>query len=115
MRNPSVYQGFTSASLIAAPNTGTTPQSTPATTGPGTTTPFLLPPAIPPRRLFQPPDSFWSTTATAPPYAREHITASNASDTGDPYLNNLVPVNATAATGALPPFPGPTPTNRALW
>ena len=115
LRNSMVYQGFTSASLIPAPNTGTTPQSTPTTSiAAANTVPFLLPPAIPPRRLFQPPDSFWSTTATTPPYPANTITASNASDTGDPYLNNLVPVNATAAIGALPPFTGPTPTNNVV-
>ena len=56
MRNPSLYQGFPTNRqrdpLIPA---GSVPQSTPATTG-GGTTPFLLPPAIPVRRLFQPPD-----------------------------------------------------------
>ena len=110
LRNSMVYQGFTSASLIPAPNTGTTPQSTPTTSiAAANTVPFLLPPAIPPRRLFQPPDFFWSTTATTPPYAANTITASNASDTGDPYLNNLVPVNATAAIGALPLFQTTTP------
>ena len=113
LRNSSIYQGFTSASLIAAPNTGTTPQSTPATTGAGTT-PFLLPPMIAPRRLFQPPDLYWSTTAAAIPYAANTITASNASDTGDPYLNNLMPVHATAATGALAPYPGPTQKNNVV-
>jgi hypothetical protein len=90
IRNTSVYQGFLTA--LSATPAGSTPQSTPAVAGPGTT-PFLLPPAIPPRRLFQPPDI---------------NAASNASDTGDPYLDNLVPVTATAATGALPPF-GATP------
>jgi len=118
LRNSMVYQGFTTSlsattypppvPVTAAP--GTTPQSTPTTSiAAATTIPFLLPPAIPPRRLFQPPDYFWSTTGTTTPPPANTITASNASDTGDPYLNNLVPVNATAATGALPLFQTTTP------
>jgi len=115
LRNSMVYEGFTSASLIAAPNTGTTPQSTPTTSiAAPTTIPFLLPPAIPPRRLFQPPDSLWSTAANTTPPPTNIITASNASDTADPYLNNLVPVNATAATGALPLFQATPPTNNVV-
>ena len=63
-----------------------------------------MPPAVPPRRLFQPPDAFWTSTTNPTPPPANIITGSNASDTGDQYLNNLVPVTATAATGALPLF-----------
>jgi len=107
VRNPSVYQGFTTslfATTYPLPGSlapGTTPQSTPAGTG---TVPLLMPPAVPPRRLFQPPDAFWSSTTNPTPPPANIITGSNASDTGDEYLNNLVPVTATAATGALPLF-----------
>jgi hypothetical protein len=72
VRNPSLYQGFSS---------GTTPASTSGA--------ILVPPAIPLRRLFQPPDA---------------NTASNASETGDPYLNKLMPATAQVAAGALPPL-----------
>ena len=103
VRNPSVYQGF--ATSLSPPPTrcpgrrsGTTPQSTPASTG---TAPLLCPR---PSRL-----AGCSSRLTLSGLDREPdpspaniITASNASDTGDPYLNNLVPVTATAATGAAP-------------
>ncbi|MFO0889280.1 MAG: hypothetical protein U0790_09090 [Isosphaeraceae bacterium] len=92
LRNPALYQGFTTG--FSATPVGSVPQSTPAATGAGTT-PFLLPPAIPPRRLFQVPDA---------------NPDSNAGDRGDFYLNNLAPVAATAYTGALPLFAGYTPT-----
>ena len=97
VRNPQVYEGFVTAA--SATPVATTPQSTPSLAG-GGTIPFLLPPAIPPRRLFQAPDV---------------STASNASDTGDPYFNNLAPVSATTYTGALSPFTASyTPANNVV-
>lgn len=93
IRNRSLYQGFLTGANATPP--GSTPQSTPATTGAGTT-PFLLPPAIPARRLFQPPDA---------------NPVSNAGDTGDQYQNYLVPTAATAYTGALPLVTVPPPAN----
>jgi len=98
VRNPSLYQGFLTAAS-AAP-AGSVPQSTPSATG--GTTPFLLPPAIPVRRLFQPPDV---TPITATP-----VVMNNASEQGDQYINNLSPNQtppATVATGGLPPFQVP--------
>ncbi|MGO9597590.1 MAG: hypothetical protein ACLP7Q_06170 [Isosphaeraceae bacterium] len=62
------------------------------------TTAILLPPAIPVRRLFQPPD-----VSPAPP------AQSNAGELGDLYLNNLKPVTAPSTAGALPPYNYPPP------
>ena len=97
VRNPSLYQGFTTAA--SATPVGCVPQSTPATTAPATPTPFLLPPAIPVRRLFQPPD----VTPTQPPSPAPAV-SNNASEQGDPYINNTTPTAASVATGGLPPF-----------
>jgi hypothetical protein len=77
-KNPFLYPGYV---------TGAAPNSTSAA--------LVLPPAIPTRRLFQLPDNY---SATLP--------ASNASEKGDPYINNLSPLLVTGnpTTGALPPF-----------
>jgi hypothetical protein len=74
IRNPFLYAGYASA-------TAGQPASTAAS--------LILPPAIAPRRLFQPPDA---------------NIASNAGESGDNYLNNFKPGTASSATGALP-FP----------
>jgi hypothetical protein len=83
VRNLNLYQGFTPAST--ATPVGSTPSSNP-------TTQVLVPPAIPARRLFQPPDF--------------SDAVSNAGESGDPYLNRLTPVTVpnNPAPGALPPF-----------
>jgi hypothetical protein len=78
VRNTSLYQGFVTG--LSATPLGSTPVSTPASA-------LLVPPIIPPRRLFQPPDS---------------IAGSNASETGDLYLNNLQHTTSEVNTGALP-------------
>ena len=76
VRNLSLYQGIA---------TGAAPLSTAAG--------VRMPPAIPTRRLFQIPDAI---NATSP---------SNASEKGDPYINNLTPATAgNPAPGALPPM-----------
>src|SRR5262249_18711846 len=94
-----------------------------------------LPPAIPARRLFQLPDFYnpnpgvFPLPAVAPPAPPATLspppnppvpgtsslqgvvaTASNSSETGDPYLNNQIPIIPTGVTvpipapGALHPF-----------
>lgn len=81
IRNPYLYQSIA---------TGTPPASSTSAAPPT----FVAPPAIPARRLFQPPDA---NQTTNPP--------SNAGAQGDPYINNVKPVSATpppTATGALP-------------
>jgi len=98
VRNPNLSWGFITQNPPST--TGTPPVST--------TTNLYLPPPIPLRRLFQPPDAYAPGSPTSP---------SNASETGDPYVNVVSP-NSTAplppATGALPPFqvavPGVPPT-----
>ncbi len=85
VRNPSLYQGY--ATNLSATPAGSTPQSNPMTQ-------LQVPPAIPVRRLFQPPDGIPASGGAV----------SNASETGDPYINNLVPVTAPVQTGGLPQF-----------
>jgi large repetitive protein len=85
VRNPSLYQGF--ATNLSATPMGSTPASNPATQ-------LLVPPAIPARRLFQPPDAIPASGGAA----------SNAGETGDAYINNTTPATAPVTTGALPPF-----------
>src|SRR5208282_956716 len=70
---------------------GTTPASTPASQ-------LLVPPAIPVRRLFQPPD------ASPPPSPTPLPIWSNASEQGDTYINTTAPTAASVATGGLPPY-----------
>jgi hypothetical protein len=105
VRNANLFPGYTSTALTF----GGVPGNTLAAGTP------VLPPAIPARRLFQVPDGYQGNPATTPVLA-----ASNASEQGDPFINNLVPTppmtpTLTApspAAGALPPwaFPvtGPT-------
>ena len=87
VRNPNLSWGFITQNPPST--TGTPPVST--------TTNLYLPPPIPLRRLFQPPDAYAPGSPTSP---------SNASETGDPYVNVVSP-NSTAplppSTGALPP------------
>ena len=92
VRNPSLYQGFATNASATPP--GSNPASILASQ-------LLVPPAIPVRRLFQPPDA---TPVSAAPPAPGIPT--NASEQGDPYINNLIPTTASVATGGLPPFLG---------
>jgi len=98
VRNPSLYQGFPTNLNAGTPpftyTVGSVPQSTPASQ-------LLVPPAIPVRRFFQPPDAIPNPTTNP---------VSNAGETGDPYINNLVPGTAPVATGGLPPFQVPPST-----
>jgi hypothetical protein len=79
--------GVRNSYLYPALATGSTPGSAP--------TGVLVPPAIPLRRLFQPPD------------ANPSAGTSNASEIGDPYLNSQTPIGTPpplALAGALPPY-----------
>ena len=58
------------------------------------TTQLLVPPAIPIRRLFQPPDAIPASGGRSV----------MPSETGDTYINNTTPATAPVTTGALPPF-----------
>jgi hypothetical protein len=60
----------------------------------------VFPPAIPARRLFQVPDAFAGVAGSAPYYPMPG--PSNASETGDPYVNDTTPLAATT-----PPTPAP--------
>ena len=90
VRNPLLYQGF--ATNVSANPQGSNPASILASQ-------LLVPPAIPVRRLFQPPDAISGSRPRRP----QRIT-SNASEHGDPYINNLIPATASVATGGLPQF-----------
>jgi hypothetical protein len=89
VKNINLFAGYTStaASFGGVPGNALLPAGSP-----------VLPPAIPTRRLFQVPDSYLGNATTTPP-----IAASNASEAGDPYINNLAP--------AAPAVPPPTITN----
>ncbi|MGA7499014.1 MAG: hypothetical protein WBX00_19975, partial [Isosphaeraceae bacterium] len=89
VRNTLLYEGYVTAA--SASPIGTTPASTPASQ-------LLVPPAIPVRRLFQPPDYSPPTSPTPLPIT------SNASEQGDTYINNITPTAASVATGGLPPY-----------
>jgi hypothetical protein len=129
VRNPTIYFPYPSANLTVLgipPNyPGTLP--TGSLTGNAVTPSALgyaayntvLPPAIPARRLFQPPDAYNPNPGQFPqPNIAPNLTtsiiatASNASETGDPYINNQIPIIPAAAVlpvfltapGALPPF-----------
>jgi len=94
VKNPLAYPGYKTGPL-GPTNLGPTSTVTAPTWVPGPTT-LVLPPAIPLRRLFQIPDFYPGTGGTG---------YSNANQTGDPSLNNLIPATAgNPATGALPPF-----------
>jgi hypothetical protein len=84
VRNPMLYQGYNTY----VPGTPGTPPTGPVS---NPSTQVQVPPAIPLRRLFQPPDT---------------KSASNASERGDAYINKLRPVTAQVAAGALPPLLG---------
>jgi large repetitive protein len=74
-----------------------------------------MPPPVPPRRLFQVPDAFAGNlayTTTTTPNLQIAPAASNASEFGDSYVNNLQPVASalnvanlpSPAIGALQPY-----------
>jgi hypothetical protein len=131
VRNPYIYPGSFASYVTASPPvvspTPTAPTSTltPGTLYSGLATPYVtLPEPVPARRLFQVPDAFGSgassTSTTAPTIPPTTTTGmvtsptpqSNASDSGDPFINVVPPtqtttVNGTAisvAVGALPPI-----------
>ena len=86
VRNPSLYQGYAQgfAGPLLPPRY---PSSVPATA-------LMVPPTIPSRRLFQIPDAYNPGGGTP---------GSNASEPGDPYMNNQVPATAgNPSPGALP-------------
>jgi hypothetical protein len=93
VRNPIIYPGGFASSIIP-----------PAAFAPGTpfnvlaTPNVILPPPVPALRLFQIPDAFGQTT-TWPPTIPPPLTTlqSNASDSGDPFIN------VAQTTGALAP------------
>ena len=127
VRNPTMFVGYP---------TGTYPGTPPPTTTGVLTSPWgavydpVLPPAIPVRRLFQPADAYRGTTVTLTsmgiaPTAGAGATGaltltngpSNASSSGDQYLNNTTPYGPAliassnpnlnvpyAPAGALPPY-----------
>ncbi|WP_165229754.1 hypothetical protein [Aquisphaera insulae] len=69
---------------------------------PATSVTMTMPPPIPPRRLFQPPDAYGSNAFGTPPTLPPTAPQSNASDSGDPFVNRAL----TAANGALPVLTG---------
>ena len=82
-----LYEGYVTGA--SANPQGSTPASTPASQ-------LLVPPAIPVRRLFQPPDAIPNPTTNP---------VSNAGEAGDPYINKVSPtLGSLVATGGLPPF-----------
>jgi hypothetical protein len=66
----------------------------------------LYPPAVPVRRLFQLPDAYNGISGSQPYYPTP--APSNASETGDPYLNSTIPASAVAPTSPIP-APGVLP------
>ncbi len=65
----------------------------------------VFPPAIPPRRLFQTPDSFNPALAALPTNVTP--TPSNASEIGDPTINLLTVIPNPAGAGVFLPTPAP--------
>jgi hypothetical protein len=113
VRNPYIYPpGPTSIGPTGAANT----VFAPGTLFNEVTTNVTLPSPIPARRLFQIPDAYgpaptYPPAAMPPPPPPALPTVSNASDSGDPFIN-VVPVSAPAnlAAGALGTVTGSTGT-----
>ena len=101
VRNPYIYPpGPTSIGPTGAANT----VFAPGTLFNGVTTNVTLPTPIPARRLFQIPDAYGPAPAYPPaatPTPHPHSTVSNASDSGDPFIN-VVPVTEPANLAAGP-------------
>ena len=123
VRNPTLFLGYPTATYPGTlPGTTTVGTTGTRTTPWGTAYQPSYPPPIPVRRLFQVADSFRGGTSnvtavggtissTTPGTLALTTGASNASSSGDPYLNNTKPIaNPTptsnvpySPTGALPP------------
>ena len=112
LRNPTLYLGYATGSYPGAVPPGATTGLPPTRTTPWST-PFEVtyPPPVPVRRLFQLPDSYSGGTAVYPTTMGTAPTTtgapgtfsitdgpSNAGETGDPFLNNQVPVTVTGFT-----------------
>ena len=92
VRNPYIYPpGPTSIGPTGAANT----VFAPGTLFNGVTTNVTLPTPIPARQLFQIPDAY-GPAPTYPPAATPTPPVSNASDSGDPFIN-VVPVTVSAS------------------
>jgi hypothetical protein len=124
VRNFSLYVGYPSAFLASNPATlpagwAAVPQTTSPPGYPGAAPPVppggtpptasywpVYPPPIPVRRLFQPPDAYNSMPGALP--TATTASASNASETGDPSINNLTALTAANlnANGFAPVPPG---------
>jgi hypothetical protein len=119
VRNPTLYLPYPTATYPGTLPTGTA--TGPLNTPWGTAYDPTYPPAIPVRRLFQVPDTYTGGGAAIAP-STVPAGPSNASETGDPYLNNQVPINGTGmpltvpynAPGSLPPTTVGTPYTEVL-
>ena len=124
VRNPFFNQGYsTSQPLVASPyavtGANTLPAGVPIPTnvafpgaaGTPTTASLMMPPPIPPARMFQPPDAFGAGQVQARLYRGIHNNnagnippaVSSATDSGDPWINNFVAnqnVNQNLATAS---------------
>jgi len=112
VRNPTLFLPYPSSSGIpsgTAPNFPgmlptnyvTPPGAVPLMTPWGTLYDPVYPSAIPVRRLFQFPDVYTGSAAAVPPLTVPNG-PSNAGETGDPYINNQSPINATGAPLVVP-------------
>jgi large repetitive protein len=103
VRNANLYAGYVSTNPSAGfPNGGLGIPTGSSLTAPVTP---VYPPAIPVRRLFQGPDftGLASATGTVTAYI------SNAGDSGDPVINNQIPVEPATALSAPIPVAGGLP------
>ncbi len=118
-RNSTLFVGYPTGTYPGTPPGGSIASA-------WTTYDPVYPPAIPARRLFQVPDSYKGGTValaglgTAPVTVANEVTGttyqtlvdgpSNASDTGDPFINNLLPIGVSGtnvpsyATGSFQPI-----------
>jgi hypothetical protein len=105
VRSPNIYVNYplpTTVPITAnqAYTSGYYPGIVVSATAPPTYTYIpLYPPPVPARRLFQFPDFYPGTSGSVP--SSTIPAPSNASETGDPFVNNTTPVAAT------PPAPAP--------
>jgi len=124
VRNPLLSQGYsTSQPLSSSPYpvyptqpANTVPAGTPlpvnvafpvgGVTAP-TTFSVVMPPAIPARRLFEAPDAYGTGAIVANGYngiANLPPPLSNASDSGDPWINNQIPNPSTQTAPTAPTY-----------